>query len=365
VYVPSHASNVSETIFTVKNVNDLAARNMTLIIQDKNISYHIRARSVDTEAIMAQMDTNDPAEVPFIVTITSNADERTRGIVDTAVTAIGTAERVLPPMQFTVTARYGGKTVDITEFLRFLTRNVEITEQQARSITTAIVVEPDGTIRHVPTNVHTSGGKWYASIFSLTNSAYALISNEVTFPDATGRWYASAANEAGSRRIVIGIGNNVFAGDRDITRAEFAAILVNAMGLPANGNGTVFTDVPANAWYAGAVGKAYEYGLVLGIGNNEFAPTIQITREEAMLMIRRAARLAEFEGATGNLNAFTDARNVSSWALEAAQWNVGSGLIIGEGDRILAPKDNITRAETAMVVLRLLRAAGLVDNRSN
>ena len=52
-----------------------------------------------------------------------------------------------------------------------------------------------------------------------------------------------------------------------------------------------------------------------------------------------------------------------SWAQGAAKWNVGSGLIVGSGG-LLRPSDNISRAESATVILRLLQKAGLVDVRS-
>ena len=70
-----------------------------------------------------------------------------------------------------------------------------------------------------------------------------------------------------------------------------------------------------------------------------------------------------FMGATGSLAAFTDAQNVGQWARAAASWNVGSGLIQGNNGLIRAT-DNLTRGETATIVLRLLQKAELVDVRA-
>ena len=82
-----------------------------------------------------------------------------------------------------------------------------------------------------------------------------------------------------------------------------------------------------------------------------------------MVIIHRAANLASYPGSMGNIGAFSDAGLVSDWAVDAARWNVGSGLISGRGGGILAPTNSITRAETATIVLNLLRKAGLVDVR--
>ncbi|NCC69335.1 MAG: S-layer homology domain-containing protein, partial [Clostridia bacterium] len=100
-----------------------------------------------------------------------------------------------------------------------------------------------------------------------------------------------------------------------------------------------------------------------GKGDHQFDPGANITRQEAMLMLQRAAALTEFTGAAGNLDSFADADSVGSWARDAAKWSVGSGLIQGS-DGKLNPTADITRAESATIILRLLQKARLVDVRS-
>ena len=82
-----------------------------------------------------------------------------------------------------------------------------------------------------------------------------------------------------------------------------------------------------------------------------------------MKMIDNAAKLTCFSGTTGTLTAFTDAQRGGQRAQVAANWNVGSGLIQGN-DGLIRATDNITRGETATIVLRLLQKSGLVDTRS-
>lgn len=124
-----------------------------------------------------------------------------------------------------------------------------------------------------------------------------------------------------------------------------------------------FTDVKSGDWYYGAVGTAVKYGLVNSYTNGSFAPNADITRQEAMAMVQRAAKVAEYTGTAEKLTAFKDSDSVSAWAKSAAEFNVGSGLIVGSNGA-LCPGDKISRAGTATVILRLLQKAELVDVRS-
>ena len=92
-------------------------------------------------------------------------------------------------------------------------------------ITTGIVLNPDGSFRHVPTQIVVINGKYYAKLNSLTNSIYSVIYNPVTFADVSSHWAKDAVNDMGSRMVVTGKGNGVYAPDRSITRAEFAVMV--------------------------------------------------------------------------------------------------------------------------------------------
>lgn len=344
----------AEARLPLDSVGQMAAQGATLSVQSGAVSYELPCAAVDTAAILAQLGASDGGEAELSVAI-----ER---LEPDAVT-VDRGVLVLPPLDFRVTASYGGKSVEITEYSAYVPRVVELTAEQARRLSTALVVEPDGTQRHVPTRVYVSGGKWYAKINSLTDSVYALISGGVSFTDAAGMWYEAAVNEMGSRRIIDGVGGGAFDGGREVSRAEFAAMLVRALGLPEDGDGSVFADVSRSEWYFGAVGRAYELGLIEGKSPGVFDPRASISRQEAMLMVMRAARLTGFAGETGGLDAFTDAASVSDWALDAAKWSAASGLIQGS-DGLIRPLASISRAETATVILRLLQKSRLIDIRT-
>lgn len=356
VVVPVNADTSSvSAVLVVKNVEDMAAKSMTLSVQTGGVSYDMRAAAMDTAAILKAVGASDSQTVPVSVTITQ--------LQDSAVT-IKDGKLMLSPVEFSVTATYGDKSYEITEFEKYVSRTIEIPSGvDASKITTAVVTE-NGTERHVPTCVYMAGGKWYAKINSLTNSVYALVYNEKSFTDTVGRWYKAPVNEMASREIINGVGYGRFEGDRSITRAEFAAIIVRALGLPANGKAG-FKDVSGSAWYAGAVGKAVEYGFVKGYEDGSFRPGKAITRQEAMAMITRAAAITELAGKTSaDLSRFADNAKVSAWAKSSVEYNVANGLIQGGSDGLLNPTSNITRAETAVIILRLLQNSNLVDVRA-
>jgi hypothetical protein len=304
---------------------------------------------------MTELGAADSSKVPVTVTITQ---------LESSAVKVKEGELMVPPVSFTVSASYNGKTYEVDTFTNYVSRVVAIPSGvDASKITTAVVVE-NGTERHVPTYVYLSGGKWYARINSLTDSVYALIYNTASFKDAAGKWYEKYVTEMASREIISGVGGGNFQGGRSITRAEFAAIIVKALGLPANGSAAKFTDVSAKSWYYGAVGKASEYGIVSGRGADKFAPGANITREEAMVMVQKAAKVAGLTGASAvSLTSYKDAGSVSAWANSAVQFNVANGLIVGSNGS-LNPTSPITRAETATVILRLLQKSQLIDVRS-
>jgi hypothetical protein len=336
----------------VKNVEDMAEKKMTLSVDVGDVQYNIPTTAVDTAALMKALGATDASKVPVNVTIKN---------LEQSAVAVKNGELMLNPVEFTVTATYGGKTVEAERFSQYVQRVIEIpTGTDNSKITTALRVE-DG--EHVPTYVFQKGGKWCARINSLTNSTYTLIYNEQSFADAAGKWYEKTADEMASRCVIFGRTNGDFDGGASITRAEFAAIVVRALGLPESGTSS-FSDVASSAWCYGAVSAASEYGIVCGYTDGSFRPNANITRQEAMAMVARAAKVAELNGVTtADLSKFSDAATVGAWAREYVTYNVANGLIVGNNG-YLKPNADISRAETATVILRLLQKAGLVDVRS-
>jgi hypothetical protein len=233
-------------------------------------------------------------------------------------------------------------------------------------ITTAVVVDPDGSTRHVPTKVVKVDGKYYAQISSLTNSTYSVVWHPLEFSDVANHWAKNAVNDMGSRMVIDGTGKGQFSPDRDITRAEFAAIVVRGLGLKIESSKSAFSDVKTTDWFSGAVATAASYHLIDGLEVSTFRPNDKITREQAMAIVARAMTITGLKAAAqGNsaadiLLSYADGADASQWAQGSIAASVSAGIISGRDNETLAPQDYITRAEVAAMIQRLLQKSGLI-----
>ncbi|MGQ9498257.1 MAG: S-layer homology domain-containing protein, partial [Desulfotomaculales bacterium] len=181
------------------------------------------------------------------------------------------------------------------------------------------------------------------------------------FYDIAGHWARGAIEELAARGWVRGAGGGCFAPDRPVTRAEMAALCLRLLGIPgAVPAHATFTDVLPGSWYYAPVEAAYRAGLVAGLGDTRFAPERPVTRQEMVVLLLRTVEKAGAGTAitTGEpealLGGFVDGDAVASWARDAVAEAVELGLIRGRSGRTLAPGAPATRAEAAVLVLRLL-----------
>ncbi len=272
---------------------------------------------------------------------------------------------VTAPVDFTITATYDASSVEVQKFDAFVERTIAVPEGvDPGRITTGVVVDADGTVRHIPTKVILQDGKYYAVLNSMTNSAYSVVWHPLEFSDVEAHWAKVAVNDMGSRMVIQGTGDNGFSPDRNITRAEFAAIFVRGLGLKLEDGAAAFSDVAASDWYGSAVQTAYSYGLISGFEDGTFRPDESITREQAMVMVARAMQLTglkdKLQVQADVLAAYLDAADASEWANDGIAGSVQAGLITGRDGNVLAPKASITRAEVATVIQRLLQKSGLI-----
>ena len=359
VIFPVSANNRVTAQLVVKNVEDMAQKDMILTVKTGGVSYNLKTAAIDTENITAALGTTHTEDIPFNVTI-SYSDAAAVGLTVSGATIM------VSPVEFTVTAVYNGKTVIVDTFASFVDRTVEITAEQAARITTAVVIRPDRTTYHVPTKVTVIDGKYYAVINSLTNSTYTLVWHPVEFADVTTSWAKDTINDIGSRMIVSGVGSNNYKPNRKITRAEFAAIVVHALGLNTGMGTSSFTDVNSSAWYCGYIQTAAGYGIIAGYGDGRFGPSDTITREQAMTIIARAMKITKLAPSltasqiAAVLSKYKDASEISDYAKQNVAACIETGVVQGRPNNMVASKDFITRAEVAAIVQRMLQKSGLI-----
>ncbi|MBR7149324.1 MAG: S-layer homology domain-containing protein [Firmicutes bacterium] len=185
-----------------------------------------------------------------------------------------------------------------------------------------------------------------------------------TFADVQNHENQKAIEELASRGIISGRGADKFDPNATMTRAEFAAIVVNALGLELEKVDT-FTDVDTSKWYAGFVGTAYRYGIVKGTSATTFNPNGTITKQEAATMVVNAAKLCGMDTemtlaeAQNILSQFPDYVQSSGWARTFLGFCYDQD-ILSQDDMTLEPKRNVKRCEIAEMLYRMMDRAELL-----
>lgn len=189
-------------------------------------------------------------------------------------------------------------------------------------------------------------------------SIYAVMSYSKTFDDIKGHWAKAIIEDLASRHIVGDIADAKFYPQRQMTRAEFAKIIVNALNLKLSTVQPTFEDVNADSWYASYVMAAKEEGIIGGYSDNTFKPNATITRQEIAVMVMNAynyTHKTDYKTIyTGTGYQFADGDQVSSWAKQAVEGAKILGVIGGKGNNVFDPKAYATRAEVAKMIQSFL-----------
>ena len=166
-------------------------------------------------------------------------------------------------------------------------------------------------------------------------------------------WYAEAVSAAVDNGLLYGKSATVIDPNGDMTRAEMAAIINRSFGCYKAADISQYKDVAKSKWYYKDVALAVQMGTYNGRSNSSMAPDAPITRQEAMTVVARALELDYDSYSKTELAQFSDAGKISTWALPYVRAMVGADYIHGRG-KILAPQDNITRAEFAQIFANII-----------
>ena len=348
---------------TVKNMESKEA---VLEIKTETVTYTLPASQINIDNVSAQLGSQvELKDIKVNVKIAKPPAYTFKVIEDTANK--GNYQLVVKPVEFEITCTSGDTTVEVSRFNGYVERTIAIPDGiDPSKITTGVVLNADGTLTHVPTQIVVINGKYFAKINSLTNSTYSVIYNPVTFTDVASHWAKDAVNDMGSRMVVTGIGNGIYEPERSITRAEFAAIVVRALGLKRGTAESSFSDVKLSDWFNGYVNTATAYSLITGYSSEIYGPNDTITREQAMTILARAMKLTGLNvtltdsEASSLLANYTDAGLISDYAKAGVAACIKTGVVTGATATTLSPKDSVTRAEVAVMVQRLLIKSGLI-----
>ena len=170
-------------------------------------------------------------------------------------------------------------------------------------------------------------------------------------------WYHSDIDFVLSEGLMKGMSEDSFEPSLNLTRAMLVTILYRLEGEPATNRSIPFSDVDMGSYYANAVSWAKQNGIVMGVTENEFAADANVTREQLATIMFRYEVFKGMNAVTMEENLhFDDTAEISEYAISALNWAVGTGLIKGRSESTLAPKENATRAEIAAILHRFIES---------
>ncbi|MEW5922130.1 MAG: S-layer homology domain-containing protein [Bacillota bacterium] len=194
--------------------------------------------------------------------------------------------------------------------------------------------------------------------FTTTHFSYYAVSyNPVSFKDvAQDAWYSKAVSFIAAREITTGTGGGNFGPEAKLSRGQFIVMLMKAYGIAPDANRSDNFADAGSTWYTGYLAAAKRLGISAGVGNNLFAPEKEITRQEMFTLLYNALKTIGRlpPGNSGkSLSSFSDAGDIAPWAKDAMKLLVETGTISGSGGK-LTPTDTTTRAQMAQVLYSLL-----------
>lgn len=170
---------------------------------------------------------------------------------------------------------------------------------------------------------------------------------------AKSAWCADAVKNVYEKGIMVGTTPTTFEPNSTVTRGMIAQILYANAGKPAVSSKNPFSDVKSGDWYYDAVIWANDNKIAVGFEDGTFKPNAAVTREQLAVILKADKGITAIERA--DLNKFSDASDVSAWAIDGVSWAVGAGLIAGRGNNKLAPTATATRAEVAQIMTNYMK----------
>ncbi|MFC4597408.1 S-layer homology domain-containing protein [Cohnella hongkongensis] len=270
-----------------------------------------------------------------------------------------------------VTDSTGGQTAEVYNLgSTYTIRTIVPNEGISGGRFTAVRYDPaTRALSFVPAVTATrADGRLEISIKAPHNGIYAVMASGLrSFADLNGHWAKADVELLASKRIASGVSGTEFAPGRPITRAEFTALLVRALGLKIERTGSAdFEDVSEEDWFAPIIKAGVEAGLVSGISKDEFAPGAPMTREQMAVMFNNAFTFlgypeADAEYAPIVLDKFEDSADISAWAKSAVAQSVAAGIIRGTAGDAIAPSEATTRAQAVVMLRRFLKHVEFID----
>lgn len=183
---------------------------------------------------------------------------------------------------------------------------------------------------------------------------------ELSFKDVrSSAWYYDEVKAVYEKGVMKGKSTDSFSPTDAMTRAEFVTVLYRLIGedYEGFGNRLTFSDTKKDSWYSDAVAWGADIDLVKGLPDNRFGPSLYVSRQEVAVFIDRFTTTYSLNVALDPMiDAFKDSDEISDFAVFSAEIVRQNGIMGGDEKGYFKPKSNISRAEVATVVTRIMAA---------
>ncbi|NPV70714.1 MAG: hypothetical protein HPY55_08740 [Firmicutes bacterium] len=348
----------------------MAGSQANLVVETARGTLHVPAEAIDVAGLARQLGVS-ASDMQVRVSVREVSGDDDQYLRRRATSADPALKPVTRALEFTIEAVAGDRRVTVESFGGKLVRG----EFPLGSGDAGQVSDPrklcvyrydEQTRQWAPVQSRVDLENMKVIFFTPSFSKYTVMAYEKSFADLAGHWAKADVELVASRHVVKGMTADQFVPENKVTRAEFATMLVRALGLsvPARPQ-PGFIDISATDWCAGFVEAAVKARLVNGYDDGTFRANRTITRQEMAAMIVRALKVVGKDASvsaaeeTSLLQGFGDAGLVQSWAKSDVAKALKSGLIKGMTPASFAPADNATRAQSATVIKRLMEQAGL------
>ncbi|OBZ09180.1 S-layer homology domain-containing protein [Bacillus sp. FJAT-26390] len=344
----------------------LSAPNSIISLQTNDGEYSLPLSIIDFASLEQSLGTT-AANISILVKISTAAADLNAKIKQSAQAM--SASQLGNAIEFTLVAAGNGKTIELNSFgSTYVERTVALTGSVDAAHASVVRYEPStGQFSFVPAIFEKqTDGSTKVAFKRNGNSIYTVLSVTKTFHDISQHWAKADIELLASKLVINGVTDNTFAPNSNITRAEFAALLVRSLGLASDASSAAFTDVKSSDWYAGVVGAAVKAKLVDGFDGNRFKPNDTITREQMAVMVTRAIAAAGITSgaSTGQnepLTKFKDHAAISSWAQAAVAEAIEANIITGLTADTFAPSEKATRAQASVMLKRLMQYVHFIN----
>ena len=183
------------------------------------------------------------------------------------------------------------------------------------------------------------------------NESVVLRTSQCTFNDVSGD-QVNISEYVNSKGLMVGTGDTTFNPGGTVTRAQMVQTLYAMAGKPPVSGASKFSDVSSDKWYNDAINWAQSNGIVAGYTDGTFKPDQEITREQMLaIMNKYATYCGESTNQANSAYNYSDASNISGYAVAPISWGVEHGMI-SDSFSNLRPKENATRMELAQMLMR-------------